>query len=337
MAPARETGKRFGEVGQRASIALVWLAIAFLSLWLRSAFPIPAIGFAVDDDALFIKLAENVQSGRWLGPYDQLTLARGMFYPLFIALCHEVRLPLVIGEHLVYVAASGLLAASVARSGRGRLATILFAALAFNPVLWTGPLACVIREALYIGQSVALLGLVVLIIVPAERSNRRPAISSLLLGVVLGLVLGSFFLTREEGIWIVPALATTVGARLVEAFHPSADTLLSRLRAGWTTAAALAVAGVTSGITIGTVMLINNFRYGRERSARHSRRRGRLRDLAPRGISLSASAVSGRSRRSCSARRFSGSCFRSGDGSAPPPRPPSHCSHSAAWLPCSRG
>ncbi len=42
------------------------------------------------DDLLFIRLAQNLAQGQWLGPYDNLTLSKGPFYPLWIAVRIQV-------------------------------------------------------------------------------------------------------------------------------------------------------------------------------------------------------------------------------------------------------
>src|SRR5437879_2312228 len=56
------------------------LAAACISVLLRNALPVLALGPAMHDDLLFVRLAEYLQGGRWLGAYDNLTLAKGAFY-----------------------------------------------------------------------------------------------------------------------------------------------------------------------------------------------------------------------------------------------------------------
>mgnify|MGYP000228434448 CR=1 FL=1 len=50
--------------------------LATTSLWLRHAFPVFALGPVLHDDALFVELANHLCDGNWLGPYDNLTLAK---------------------------------------------------------------------------------------------------------------------------------------------------------------------------------------------------------------------------------------------------------------------
>ena len=185
-----------------------WLgagAISLVSLWLRAGFPVYAPGDSTYDDMLFMKLAGYLGSGHWLGPYNDLTLAKGMFYPLFVLVAFVSAIPLKIAEHIVYLMASLLLSRVVTgRSGNERLSIVLFASLAFNPVLWAASLARVVREGIYLSLGLAIVALVVAICFP--RQDRVGRASSWKLPIAFGLVVAAFWLTREEGFWILPAI-----------------------------------------------------------------------------------------------------------------------------------
>ena len=179
------------------SPALVWLLVAVVSLWLRSFFPVHVIGSANLDDALFIRLARSISTGHWLGPFTDTTLAKGAFYPVFIAASFATGIPLKLAEQAVYLAAAALVAS---RAPSRTVGTVLFIVLAFVPALWAAELARVIREGLYIGLSLAVIGAAVSI---ATAPTRRNAVWR---GAGLGLLAGAFWLTREEGVWLVPSL-----------------------------------------------------------------------------------------------------------------------------------
>ena len=104
-----------------------WLAVGILSLWVRGGFPLHAIGWAEADDALFIRLARSLALGQWLGPYDNLTLAKGPFYPAFIAMSALAGIPLKIAEHVIYLIAAACASSYLGRrSGQRHLGTALF-------------------------------------------------------------------------------------------------------------------------------------------------------------------------------------------------------------------
>lgn len=241
----------------RRPLALLLLvaAVAALSLWLRSGFPIHAIGGASFDDALFIRLAGSLRRAHWLGSYDEMTLAKGMFYPLFIAATSLLHIPLKMAEHLVYLAAAAGFAWVACRlSGNRWLGGVLFSALALNPVLWTLGLARVVREGLYIGLclgAVAAAGALCLV------SHTTPVRRRLALGAGTGAVCAACWLTREEGVWLIPSLAAVaVFGALAIAADP--------VRAKSARAAGLAaLAGLGTAITIvATVAGLNRAVYG---------------------------------------------------------------------------
>ena len=65
-----------------------------------------AIGPAFHDDRLFVELAEHLVNGRWLGPYNQFTLAKGPMLSFFIAAAFKLGVPLLLAQQLLYAAAS---------------------------------------------------------------------------------------------------------------------------------------------------------------------------------------------------------------------------------------
>src|ERR1700730_7191299 len=149
---------------------VVLLLIAAFSIWIRTGFLVFAMPYMLHDDALFIRLARSLEAGQWLGPYDNLTLAKGMFYPLFIVIAFWTSLPLKIAEQSVYLVVSALTAGVVRHRARNsRLSLILFALLAFNPVPWNVSLARVLRQGLYMSLSFAIVTLIVIIAFPIFR------------------------------------------------------------------------------------------------------------------------------------------------------------------------
>ena len=133
----------------------VYALVSVLSVWIRSGFQVYGIPDAGHDDALFQNLARHLLIGDWLGPFNNLTLAKGMFYPFFIALSAAVGLPLKIAEQLLYLGCSLLAARYVTRLTRSEIVGfILFVLLAYNTVFWSADLARLIREGIYMNLKV---------------------------------------------------------------------------------------------------------------------------------------------------------------------------------------
>src|SRR5229473_2739658 len=170
-------------------------ALVLLRLWLGSRLHVtPKV--APHDDLLFLDQAKALLDGQWLGKLDALTLIKGPFYPLFIAATQVAGIRLIAAEQWFYVASCGLFAVALtpwvpSRWGRA----LAFAVLAFNPMSFaTDPATRVIREGIYPALTLAVLACSIGLV----------ARTAWALG--LGFALSAFWLTREEGIWIVPSL-----------------------------------------------------------------------------------------------------------------------------------
>src|SRR4029077_13664201 len=245
----------------------LWLiaygSVAAASLWLRSAVPVSAIGEAGHDDFLFVRLAYYLGSGSWLGPYNNLTLAKGMGYPSFILAAFGAGVPLKIAEQLLYLGACGFTAWLMRRlSGGCWLPLLLFAVLAFSPVMWTVELARVVREGIYgsLSMLLVMLGAAVLLLPSTGKLARHVRIA---LPAALGFVAAIYWVTREEGVWIAPALATLLGAAGLRIFwQRRREDFSSASGAVRKAAAHLAIVLVVFGIGIGSVAGVNYWRYG---------------------------------------------------------------------------
>jgi hypothetical protein len=171
------------------------------------------------DDQLFVRLAHYLAAGQWLGPYDNLTLAKGMFYPMFIAATFWLSVPLKIAEHLFYLFICGSAAGLVRRASGNKLSLVLFALLAFNPVLWNYGFARVLRQGVYLSLALAVVILLVIIAFPPSGSSRG-TLKRLFLGISLGLTVTAYWLTREEGAWLVPAAIMVLAVAVLAILRP---------------------------------------------------------------------------------------------------------------------
>jgi hypothetical protein len=182
----------------------VAIALVLLKLWLVSAQTIQAIGNSPHDDRLFLNQAETILQGRWLGDYTVLTLAKGPFYPVFIACACLLHVPLFTAQQLLYAAGCGLVVRALRPHGlRDGFRLGLFAALLFNPVTYdANVLARVMRQDIISALTLLIMAGLLGLHFRREGPPRRMLPWSLLLGCSLA----AFWLTREEGVWLLPAL-----------------------------------------------------------------------------------------------------------------------------------
>jgi len=236
------------------------VSIGLASLFLKATLPVHAFAESFVDDAMFVRLARFLVEGSWLGPFDDRTLAKGAFYPMFMATAFAIGVPLKIAEQFFYLTASGLMSWSVARLSQSqRLGAGVFFALAFNPVLWEPQLSRVVPMALYTGLSLAVLALAsVLFLEDRERLLGRVRFA---LGSLLGAVFACYWLTREESAWLYPAGAVLIVASVLKRSAQQAWT--DALRQGTRLLALdLAIPLCVFAVIAGSVAALNYIYYG---------------------------------------------------------------------------
>lgn len=210
-----------------------WLVAAAVmtvfKLWLTSAQSIFAIGFAAHDDRLFLQLAEHLIQGHWLGPYDQMTLAKGPFYSLWAAFVFVLGVPLYFSQHLLYATACAAFVRACAPSlTSAAVQFALYAILLWNPMSYdASSLGRVLRQHVYSPQVILIFaGLIALYL----RRN-RPLRQQLPWAITLGLAGSAFYLTREEAIWLAPSAVLLIAVSLGVAWREGRPTRTRMLQA----------------------------------------------------------------------------------------------------------
>jgi hypothetical protein len=181
------------------------IALVLFKLWLVAGQTMMALGSSPHDDRLFLNLAANLLQGEWLGDYTDKTLAKGPFYSMFIAAVFALGVPLLAAKHLLYAAACAVMVKALQPLRLGAaFAFVLFAILLFNPVTYdTGHHVRVLRQAIIPLLSLFILAGATGLAVRHDASPRR----QLPWAVLLGATLSCFWITREESVWILPAVA----------------------------------------------------------------------------------------------------------------------------------
>lgn len=185
------------------------LALVVFKLWLVAGQTMVALGSSPHDDRLFLNLAASLLQGEWLGPYSDKTLAKGPFYSMFIAASFVLNLPLFTSIHLCYAAACGVIIRAL-RPLRFNAVWlfVLFTVVLFNPITFdTNRHDQVLRQTIIPFQSLFIAGCLIGLAARHTAPLRRlwPWATG------LGLSLAAFWLTREESVWILPAVLLAGG------------------------------------------------------------------------------------------------------------------------------
>ena len=186
--------------------------LTLLKLWLTSWQEVEAQGSARFDDHLFVQLADHLRHGEWLGAYNERTLVKGPVYPMWLAAVSLSRLPLFPMQHLLHAIAAAAVMFAMRRVFPRRGAQLaLFALLIFDPGTYETTSHRVTREGIYTALALFVIaGAAAIAVRPTLRG-----IAAWLWAAALGVALSAFWFTREEGPWILPAVAILLIAAAV--------------------------------------------------------------------------------------------------------------------------
>ncbi len=161
------------------------------------------------DDMLMYNMAVSITQGEWLGAYNFLTLAKHSFFALWLAILHVFNIPYLLGGQLLWTAACAVMVWALAPLVRRHVLQLgLFLALLFNPAGFANPepfgyITRVYRDNIF--PALCLLCLAGLI--GAALRYKEPLRRVVCWLVLCGAFLSMAWLTREDGIWLVPFLA----------------------------------------------------------------------------------------------------------------------------------
>ena len=256
----------------RCVVATVVIASA-ASLALRAFVPPVPVSGAEYDDRLAVDQAGALAHGDWLGRYrSYVTMAKGVGYPLFVATCHLLSLPVLIGQQVLHLLAVAVLSRVVFSLTRSvPLALVLFCVLAIDPSFYGTEASRFVRDNWYASVCLLLFGLVARQL--RDRPDGQKVLSTgwplarhLALCLATGSAFAAYWLGREERPWLLPALFLLGLARVPALVRERRAPLQlspanQRHRWFWRTAAGT-VAVSTAAMLIGAVALENHHRYG---------------------------------------------------------------------------
>jgi hypothetical protein len=208
--------------------------------------PIGLYANAGYDDWWYMERALDVLDGDWMGTYSQFALVKGPGYIFFLVVNHWLGIPISLSMALFYAAGCAALTASLGRAAR---LGVVWQFVVFNLVLWHPAMVPnrVYRDEIYPG--LVLLVLAAAIALTFAETTRR----TILLSVALGLSFGYFWMTREEGVWLVPGLALLGIVSVVRA---------RRLRRGGLVTLAWLLAAVVAAVPSLALATVNQHVYG---------------------------------------------------------------------------
>ena len=200
------------DIKKSAAAVIILLAVAFRLVlsYLQYVTVYPPLA-PLDDDLMF-KAAQSIVSGNWLGDYGFLTISKHMFFALWLAFLHVLKVPYLVGNMALWAVACGVATAVFAPVIKKRWAAlVLFLFLLYNPAASAQYATRIYRDAIFPSlclmffSAVAAVGLRSRL--PVKKWRRWAAL--------YGASYGCIYLRREDGIWVLPfalvALVVTAG------------------------------------------------------------------------------------------------------------------------------
>ncbi|HXE10811.1 MAG TPA: hypothetical protein VN633_01740 [Bryobacteraceae bacterium] len=229
---------------------LIVLIVAGLSatayLWIFIHVPLSLLPVGAHDDGMFITHAYSIAVGDWLGPFNQLTLLKGPGFSIFLAAGALLGIPPGVGEAILNLFAAGL----IAYITRRMFGSVLLSLVTFELLLWNfapDPFR-LLREAISTPQLLILVGLLLLSLLYTTGKRAHLA------GLLGGITMGWFMVTREESAVIYPALAFITVVVLYKNRKTAQHV--------WTTAKRLCFFGAGASTVVLTICSINYSKYG---------------------------------------------------------------------------
>lgn len=192
------------DISRRTFWVLVVLVVLVKLVMTRFQMVYVWVGGAPLDDELMFEAARSITAGQWLGVYDWLALSKHMFFAVWLAVCNLLHLPYLAAGQLLTCGAALACAfafAPVLRRWKSRFA--LFALLAFSPAATASFTLRVYRDNIFPGLCMLFFAGMC----GYALRCRRPVKQSIGWLVLSGVGLGLAWLTREDGVWLLPFAA----------------------------------------------------------------------------------------------------------------------------------
>ncbi|MCL2221845.1 MAG: hypothetical protein FWC20_06665 [Oscillospiraceae bacterium] len=172
---------------------------------------------AYHDDVLFFSLASSITEGNWLGPYNQLTLAKGVFFPLWLAFLNAFSIPLLIGNQALYTLACLFFVYSLRPILKSKIAQLIcFAFLLYNPItLGEMQMLRILRDGIYHSLVMFVFaGFIGMFLYRDDVKKMR------IFSLICGLNFAFAWHTREDTFFVLPfVIAASVAIMLFSLFE----------------------------------------------------------------------------------------------------------------------
>nr|WP_320023827.1 hypothetical protein [uncultured Acetobacterium sp.] len=198
----RSKNSKLGYFIKENQLILFMIIAIIIKQLLLTGLPIFAYPGAGHDDRMMVNMADSLIKGQWLGSYSELTLVKGVFFPLFLAINALFGIPYSIAVPGFYALGCVVFVMGVKKLFKNELPLyIIFFVLIFNPISFANEtFVRVYRNSLVAAQVLMISGC--MFAVYLNRFEKKWMLAGWAIGGGLGLA--SLWHSREDGIWIIP-------------------------------------------------------------------------------------------------------------------------------------
>ena len=192
------------DINKWVAVAIAFLAVIakLILAWGQYATVYPPL--APIDDHLMFTAAQNIVAGNWLGEYGHLTISKHMFFAVWLALLHILKVPYMAGNMALWSFASGVAVVALKPVlSKNWQKLFLFLGLLYNPAMSAQYATRIYRDAIF--PSLCLLFVAGIVAVGLRYKEKISSWMGWL--VTYGISFGCIYLCREDGIWIMPFFA----------------------------------------------------------------------------------------------------------------------------------
>lgn len=181
----------------------ILILLIIFRLWMITGIP-KVYYYAPHDDLYFAKIAHSIIHGQWLGAYGYMTLLKAPFFAFFLIASFLTGLPLFFNETLFYIFGCIVLIIAISPLIENKWwKLMLFSFILFSPLslpnYW---ILRVYREFVYFSLTLYVVSFSIGLFL--RLKEKKLILFRWAIG--LGISMGAFMITREEGVWIYPML-----------------------------------------------------------------------------------------------------------------------------------
>lgn len=182
----------------------VFLAVVLtlLRIFLAVKTPLYGLGAAMHDDFLLVSYADSLQNFEWLGSYNNLTLAKGISFSIFLSICHLLFIPYPLGLILIWIGALLVFVAAIKNSVKDKaVLSLMYIFLLYSPATFADAYSQrIYRMSVVPAAVVFVVACLIGLFFRRNENIKKQAVWALGAGIGLSF----FWYIREDSIWLFP-------------------------------------------------------------------------------------------------------------------------------------